>query len=58
MTLTYQWYRAASRSPGATSSTYKLVAADKGTGIKVKVTGTKTGYTTVAKTSAQTAAIG
>ena len=58
VTLTYQWYRAGVAISGATSSTYKLVAADKGTGIKVKVTGTKTGYTTVAKTSAQTAAIG
>lgn len=58
MTLTYQWYRSGVAISGATSSTYKLVTADKGTGIKVKVTGTKTGYTTVAKTSAQTSAIG
>ncbi|GEK23554.1 hypothetical protein CXY01_40740 [Cellulomonas xylanilytica] len=58
VTLAYQWYRAGVAISGATSPTYKLVAADKGTGIKVKVTGTKTGYTTVARTSAQTATIG
>ena len=58
MTLTYQWYRAGVAISGATSSTYKLVAADKGSGIKVKVTGTKSGYTTVSKTSAQSSAIG
>ena len=56
--FTYQWYRAGVAITGATNATYRLVAADKATGIKVKVTGTKTGYTTVAKTSAQTAAIG
>jgi hypothetical protein len=38
---------------GATKSSYKLVKADAGKKISVKVTGTKTGYTTVSKTSSK-----
>ena len=49
--LSYQWYRSGAKIAKATSSTYKLVAADKGKKITVKVTGTKPGYTTVSKTS-------
>jgi len=50
--LSYQWLRNGVAIKGATKSTYKLVAADKGKKISVKVTGTKTGYVTVVKTSA------
>ncbi|SEI98320.1 hypothetical protein SAMN04487917_103214 [Arthrobacter sp. yr096] len=42
----------------ATAQTYKLVAADKGIAIKVRVTGTKSGYTTMARYSVATALIG
>jgi hypothetical protein len=50
--LAYQWLRNGVAIKGATKATYKLAAADKGKKISVKVTGTKPGYVTVAKTSA------
>ncbi|MDR6988618.1 hypothetical protein J2Y66_003122 [Paenarthrobacter nitroguajacolicus] len=56
--LTYQWFRGSAAISGATSATYKLVAADKGSAIKVRVTGTKTAYTALARYSAATALIG
>ncbi|WEO77971.1 carboxypeptidase regulatory-like domain-containing protein [Cryobacterium sp. SO2] len=57
VTLGYQWLRSGTAISGATASTYKLVAADAGKSITVKVTGTKSGFTTVAKTSVATAAV-
>ncbi|WP_158580682.1 carboxypeptidase-like regulatory domain-containing protein [Cellulomonas rhizosphaerae] len=57
VTLAYQWYRGSTAISGAKSSTYKLVAADKGTTIKVRVTGSKSGYVSAAKYSAATAKI-
>ena len=57
MTLTYQWKANGVAITGATSTTYKPVAADVGKTLTVTVTGTKTGYTTAAKTSAATAAV-
>jgi hypothetical protein len=51
---TYQWYRGKKAISGATGSTYKLVQADKGHTVKVKVTGKKSGYTTTSKTSKAT----
>ncbi|MGC4176118.1 excalibur calcium-binding domain-containing protein [Demequina sp.] len=48
----YQWYRAGKAISGATKSTYKTVTADGGHTITVKVTATKSGYTTTSKTSA------
>ncbi|WP_062205982.1 carboxypeptidase-like regulatory domain-containing protein [Demequina salsinemoris] len=51
-TLKYQWYRDGSKISGATARTYKLTTADRGHKITVKVTGKKSGYTTVTKTSA------
>ena len=58
VTLTYQWYRGSTAITGATASTYTLVAADKGSAIKVRVTGSKTAYTSLARYSAATALIG
>ncbi|MET3903176.1 carboxypeptidase regulatory-like domain-containing protein [Paenarthrobacter sp. 4246] len=58
VTLTYQWFRGSTAISGATAQTYKLVAADKGSSIKVRVTGTKTAYTALARYSAATALIG
>ena len=49
--LSYQWLRNGVAIKGATKATYKLVAADKGKKISVKVTGSKVGYTAVVKTS-------
>ncbi|WP_425956344.1 hypothetical protein [Xylanimonas sp. McL0601] len=56
-TFTYQWYRSGAAISGATKSTYALAAADLGKAITVKITGASAGYTTVAKTSAATAAV-
>ncbi|WP_212743168.1 fibronectin type III domain-containing protein [Microbacterium sp. 2FI] len=52
VTLKYQWRRGGAAITGATASTYVLVAADKGSQITVTVTGSKSGYTSVSKTSA------
>ncbi len=52
VTLTYQWLRNGKAIAKATKSSYKLVKADKGRKIAVKVTGSKSGYQKVAKTSA------
>jgi hypothetical protein len=45
-TKDYQWYRGTTPIAGATGTTYKLVAADAGQSIKVRVTGWAVGYTT------------
>jgi len=50
-TFTYQWKRSGAPIPGATAATYTLTAADAGQKIAVVVTGTKSGYTTVARAS-------
>ena len=57
VTLAYQWRRAGAAISGATASTYKLTAADVGKRISVAVTGSKSGYTSVTKTSAESAAV-
>jgi len=51
--LTYKWTRNGSVISGATASTYTLKAADKGKRISVIVTGSKTGYTSVSRTSVE-----
>lgn len=57
VTLKYQWKRNGAVISGATKSTYKLVTKDKKKRITMTVTGSKTGYTTVARTSAATAKV-
>jgi hypothetical protein len=52
VTVTYQWKRNGVAIPGATATTYSLVAADKGATITVATTGTKAGYPSLVKTSA------
>lgn len=47
----YQWQRTGKPIPGATKAAYRLTKADKGKAISVKVTGSKTGYVSAAKTS-------
>ena len=54
VTLSYQWYRNGKKIKNAKSLTYTLVKADKGKKITIKVTGKKTGYTTLTKTSKKT----
>jgi hypothetical protein len=57
VTLSYQWRRNGVAITGAIYSTYLLARADKGARITVTVTGRKTSYTTVARTSSATAAV-
>lgn len=57
VTLKYQWYVGGKAVSKATKSTYTLAAADAGKTVKVKVTGSKTGYSAVALTSASTGAV-
>ena len=49
---TYQWLRDGKTINTATAATYKVTAADVGRRLSVTVTGTRTGYTSVSKTSA------
>ncbi|QXQ09008.1 hypothetical protein [Paeniglutamicibacter sp. Y32M11] len=49
--LKYQWKRDGKAISKATKSTYKLTTADTGKKIAVTITGAKTGYKTVSKTS-------
>ncbi|MCU1515776.1 MAG: S-layer domain protein [Pseudarthrobacter sp.] len=58
VTLAYQWKANGVAIAGATTVTYKPVAANVGKAISVTVTGTKTGYTPATKTSAATANVG
>ena len=57
VTLAYQWFRSGVAITGATASTFALTTSDKGKTLTVRVTGSKTGYTSVARTSAATTAI-
>ncbi|GAA1837415.1 hypothetical protein [Agromyces salentinus] len=56
--FTYQWSASGVAITGATASTFKLTSTQKGKTITVKVTGALSGYPTIAKTSAATAAVG
>jgi hypothetical protein len=58
VTLSFQWLRSGSAIAGATASTYVLTQADAGRQISVRVTGKKTAYSTLSKTSALTAIVG
>ncbi|MGC4174605.1 5'-nucleotidase C-terminal domain-containing protein [Demequina sp.] len=57
ITYKYQWYVSGKPVPGATKSTYKITSGARGKTITVKVTGSKAGYTTVAKSSAATSKV-
>lgn len=56
-TFSYRWYANGKAISGATATTYKLRAADRGKVVTVKVTGTKAGYVTATTTSSRTAAV-
>ncbi|WP_165831825.1 hypothetical protein [Brachybacterium endophyticum] len=55
--FSYQWYADGRAIKGATKTTLVLGSAQKGKRITVKVTGSKSGYTTVSKRSHKTAVI-
>ncbi len=52
--LAFQWLRGSKAIKGATGRSYKLVKADKGKKIAVRVTGSKAGYPKVTRTSKPT----
>lgn len=52
VTLRYQWLRDGASISGATAKTYKLVSADAGREVSVRITGSKSGYTSASRTSA------
>lgn len=55
--LKRQWLRGTTPIAGATSTTYRTVAADLGKKISVRVTGSAPGYTSLTKTSLATVAV-
>lgn len=57
VSFSYQWKRSGTAISGATKATYKLTKSDKGKKITVTVTGTKTGYASVSKTSKSTSSV-
>lgn len=52
VTLRYQWYVGSKKIPRATKSSYKVSKKYRGKKIRVRVTGYKSGYTTIARYSA------
>ena len=57
ISLAYRWKRNGTNITDATSATYVIVGADRGASITVEVTATRTGYTTVTKSSAARLAV-
>lgn len=55
--LTYRWYANGKPVSGAVKSSFKIPSWAKGRTLKVKVTGTKTGYASTYKVSASTAKV-
>ncbi len=55
--FSYHWYAAGKAIAKATKATFKLTKAQAGKAITVKVTGKKTGYATVTRTSKATAKV-
>lgn len=55
--FTYQWYRGSSIIVGATGASYTVTTADLAAALKVKVTGAKADFASVAKTSAATSTV-
>ncbi|GAA5032893.1 hypothetical protein GCM10023258_32300 [Terrabacter aeriphilus] len=57
VTLAYQWYRSGVAISGARSATYTLTASDLSQKVRVRVVGSKVGYASVARYSAETATV-
>lgn len=56
--LSYRWFASGKPISGATGSTWEVPASVAGKTITVKVTGTRAGYATLARTSKATTAVG
>lgn len=52
VTLSYRWYRDGKAISGATAASYTVVAEDAGRALTVRVTGRRSGYTSVTVSSA------
>jgi hypothetical protein len=57
-TLKYQWSRSGTPITGATAKTYKLQARDRGTTLRIRVTGSAYGCSTIYKYSATSRPVG
>lgn len=57
VTLRRQWLRNGNPITGATGTTYKVTASDRGARLSVSVTGVKPHYTTITRTSTQTGTV-
>ena len=57
ITLKYAWLRNGVAIPGATGATYLISPADVGRRISVRVTGSRLGYTSLARTSTSTVTV-
>ncbi|MEC5192779.1 hypothetical protein RCH17_003081, partial [Arthrobacter sp. MP_M7] len=57
VTLGYQWFRSGVAITGATAAAYTAVSEDLAKTLTVRVTGSKAGFTSAAKSSAATAAV-
>ena len=53
VSFSYRWYRGSAKIAGATKVTYKVVKADKGKKISVRVRGSLDGYASLEKASRQ-----
>ena len=56
-TFKYQWYKGSTAISGATKSTYVPTSSVIGSTVKVKITGSATGYTSASATSVATAKV-
>ena len=57
VSLGYQWYRSGVAIVGATAASYRLPASAAGATYTVRITGSKTGYTSLVKASAATSVV-
>ncbi|MFI2294463.1 hypothetical protein [Isoptericola sp. NPDC019571] len=57
ITLRYQWLRSGKSIAGATASSYRITTSDVGARLSVRVTATKSGYTSASATTASTTVV-
>ncbi|GAA1740556.1 hypothetical protein GCM10009809_40070 [Isoptericola hypogeus] len=57
VTVRFQWLRSGRAIPGASTSSYRVSTSDVGARLSVKVTATKSGYTSASTTTGSTAVV-